>query len=83
MLLGETAPSDPLAPLAGESALLLAVSGGPDSVALMLLAARWPRRAAGVKITVATVDTGCVKIRATRRCKSDDGPARSASITAC
>ena len=58
MLLSETAPSDPLAPLAGESALLLAVSGGPDSVALMLLAARWPRRAAGVKITVATVDHG-------------------------
>ncbi|MGA3064932.1 MAG: tRNA lysidine(34) synthetase TilS [Methylocystis sp.] len=58
MLLGETAPSDPLAPLAGESALLLAVSGGPDSVALMLLAASWPRRAAGVKITVATVDHG-------------------------
>ncbi len=58
MLLGETAPSDPLAPLARESALLLAVSGGPDSVALMLLAARWPRRAAGVKITVATVDHG-------------------------
>ncbi|HEY8070503.1 MAG TPA: ATP-binding protein, partial [Methylocystis sp.] len=58
MLLVETAPSDPLAPLAGESALLLAVSGGPDSVALMLLAARWPRRAAGVKITVATVDHG-------------------------
>jgi tRNA(Ile)-lysidine synthase len=58
MLSGAPARSDLLAPLARESALLLAVSGGPDSVALMLLAARWPRRAAGVKIEVATVDHG-------------------------
>jgi tRNA(Ile)-lysidine synthase len=58
MLSGAPAQGDLLAPLAGESALLLAVSGGPDSVALMLLAARWPPRAAGVKIAVATVDHG-------------------------
>ena len=37
--------------------LLLAVSGGPDSVALMLLSARWPRRDA-TPIEVATVDHG-------------------------
>ena len=37
--------------------LLLAVSGGPDSVALMLLAARWAGRA-GRRIDVATVDHG-------------------------
>ena len=58
MLSGAAAQSDLLAPLARESALLLAVSGGPDSVALMLLAARWPPRAEGVKISVATVDHG-------------------------
>ncbi len=58
MLSGAAAQSDLLAPLAREAALLLAVSGGPDSVALMLLAARWPPRAAGVKISVATVDHG-------------------------
>ena len=46
-----------LAPLAGEKALLLAVSGGPDSVALMLLAARWSLRAER-RIEVATVDHG-------------------------
>ena len=47
-----------LAPLAGEAALLLAVSGGPDSVALMLLAAHWSQRPAPMKIAVATVDHG-------------------------
>ncbi len=57
MLLGATAPADPLAPLAKEPALVLAVSGGPDSVALMLLAAQWPPRARH-EIAVATVDHG-------------------------
>lgn len=37
--------------------LLLAVSGGPDSVALMVLAAQWAGRA-GRRIEVATVDHG-------------------------
>jgi len=46
-----------LAPLAEERALLLAVSGGPDSLALMLLAARWSLRDK-IKIVVATVDHG-------------------------
>ncbi|MGJ0509255.1 MAG: tRNA lysidine(34) synthetase TilS [Methylocystis sp.] len=43
--------------LAPHPGLLLAVSGGPDSVALMLLCARWPGRAAH-RIDVATVDHG-------------------------
>ncbi|MCK1423850.1 tRNA lysidine(34) synthetase TilS [Bradyrhizobium sp. 180] len=41
------------------SALVLAVSGGPDSVALMWLAARWRRSLArGPQLTVVTVDHG-------------------------
>ncbi|MGY8633645.1 tRNA lysidine(34) synthetase TilS [Bradyrhizobium sp. 14AA] len=40
-------------------ALVLAVSGGPDSVALMWLAARWQRGLArGPRLTVVTVDHG-------------------------
>jgi tRNA(Ile)-lysidine synthase len=40
-------------------ALVLAVSGGPDSVALMWLAARWRRSLArGPELTVVTVDHG-------------------------
>ena len=46
-----------LAPLAEETALLLAVSGGPDSLALMLLAAAWSLRDK-INIVVATVDHG-------------------------
>lgn len=45
--------------LAGLPALLLAVSGGPDSTALMLLAARWVKaRKAGPKLIAVTVDHG-------------------------
>ena len=41
------------------SALVLAVSGGPDSVALMWLAARWQRSLArGPRLTIVTVDHG-------------------------
>jgi tRNA(Ile)-lysidine synthase len=50
-------PDRALAPLAEHDALLLAVSGGPDSVALMLLAAEWSHRAAK-RIEIATVDHG-------------------------
>ncbi len=58
MLSAAVAADALLAPLANEKALLLAVSGGPDSVALMLLAAGWSRRPAQMKIAVATVDHG-------------------------
>lgn len=51
------APDETLAPLAGAGSLLLAVSGGPDSVALMLLVSRWSLRAQR-DIAVATVDHG-------------------------
>jgi tRNA(Ile)-lysidine synthase len=41
------------------SGLVLAVSGGPDSLALMMLAAKWRENgAAGVPLNVATVDHG-------------------------
>jgi tRNA(Ile)-lysidine synthase len=50
-------PEPLLAPLQHARKLLLAVSGGPDSVALMLLAARWSSRRA-IPIEVATVDHG-------------------------
>jgi tRNA(Ile)-lysidine synthase len=47
------------APLARASALMLAVSGGPDSSALLLLAARWRRaRRRGPKLFAVTVDHG-------------------------
>ncbi|WP_256805687.1 MULTISPECIES: tRNA lysidine(34) synthetase TilS [unclassified Bradyrhizobium] len=47
------------AELKGAPALVLAVSGGPDSVALMWLAARWRRGLArGPHLTVVTVDHG-------------------------
>lgn len=50
-------------------ALLLAVSGGPDSVALMWLAARWQRSLArGPQLTVATVDHG-LRPEATREAR--------------
>ena len=45
-----------LAPLAEAAALLLAVSGGPDSTALLLMAAEWSRRRGGPRIEAATVD---------------------------
>ena len=46
-----------LAPLAPFAHIGLAVSGGPDSLALMLLAADWAQ-AAGKRLTVYTVDHG-------------------------
>jgi tRNA(Ile)-lysidine synthase len=44
------------APLARAKGLLLAVSGGPDSTALLLMAARWSTRPHRPAIAVATVD---------------------------
>ncbi|MHC2625259.1 tRNA(Ile)-lysidine synthase [Bradyrhizobium huanghuaihaiense] len=47
------------ADLRGAPALVLAVSGGPDSVALMWLAARWQRSfSRGPRLLVVTVDHG-------------------------
>ncbi|MGJ4927028.1 tRNA lysidine(34) synthetase TilS [Bradyrhizobium sp. HKCCYLS2038] len=47
------------APFAGSSAFVLAVSGGPDSMALMWLAARWRRaRDDGPRLLAVTVDHG-------------------------
>jgi tRNA(Ile)-lysidine synthase len=46
-------------PLADAPALVLAVSGGPDSTALLMLAARWRRaRKRGPKLLAVTVDHG-------------------------
>ncbi|MGO8831930.1 MAG: tRNA lysidine(34) synthetase TilS [Roseiarcus sp.] len=45
-----------LAPLAQAKKLLLAVSGGPDSTALLLMAARWAKPAGRPGVEVATVD---------------------------
>lgn len=50
------------ADVAGEPVLLLAVSGGPDSTALMWLAARWRARVKrGPKLIAVTVDHGLRK----------------------
>jgi tRNA(Ile)-lysidine synthase len=46
--------------LAGSRGLLLAISGGPDSTALLYLAARW-RKASKAKLTAVTVDHGLRK----------------------
>src|SRR5476651_1226680 len=43
----------------GAAAIVLAVSGGPDSIALMWLAARWRRTLArGPRLVAVTVDHG-------------------------
>jgi tRNA(Ile)-lysidine synthase len=57
MSLDENAAACALAPLSAHPRLLLAVSGGPDSVALMLLCAQWPERG-DHEVAVATVDHG-------------------------
>ena len=46
------------APFARAEALLIAVSGGPDSTALLLMAAEWARRRGRTRIEAATVDHG-------------------------
>ena len=46
--------------LAGAPGLLLAISGGPDSTALLFLAARW-RKKSKTKLTAVTVDHGLRK----------------------
>jgi tRNA(Ile)-lysidine synthase len=47
-----------LAPLERVSSALIAVSGGPDSTALLLMAAEWAQRGATTRIAAATVDHG-------------------------
>jgi tRNA(Ile)-lysidine synthase len=47
-----------LAPLEDAPAVLLAVSGGPDSTALLVMTAKWARRRGGPRIEAATVDHG-------------------------
>jgi tRNA(Ile)-lysidine synthase len=47
-----------LAPLADASSLLIAVSGGPDSVALLAMAAEWAAARTSPRIAAATVDHG-------------------------
>jgi tRNA(Ile)-lysidine synthase len=47
------------APIAGKKVIGLAVSGGPDSFALMVLASRWARvQSSAVRLIVYTVDHG-------------------------
>jgi tRNA(Ile)-lysidine synthase len=46
------------APLARARSLLIAVSGGPDSTALLLMAEGWARRRGRTRIEAATVDHG-------------------------
>jgi tRNA(Ile)-lysidine synthase len=54
-----TAQIDALfAPLGRARSLLIAVSGGPDSTALLLMAAEWGRRRGRTRIEAATVDHG-------------------------
>ncbi len=47
-----------LAPLEASQSALVAVSGGPDSTALLLMAAEWAARRATTRIAAATVDHG-------------------------
>ncbi len=46
------------APLAEANGLLLAVSGGPDSIALMMMAGEWAKAPGRPKVEVATIDHG-------------------------
>ena len=53
----------------GAPAIVLAVSGGPDSIALMWLAARWRRRLArGPRLIAVTVDHG-LRVEAAREAR--------------
>jgi tRNA(Ile)-lysidine synthase len=46
------------APFVRAKALLIAVSGGPDSTALLLMAAEWAKRRGKTRVEAATVDHG-------------------------
>ena len=57
-MLGASAIEAAFAPVADETALLLAVSGGPDSLALLVVAHDWAKRHPRITLFAATVDHG-------------------------
>ncbi|WP_420966874.1 tRNA lysidine(34) synthetase TilS [Bradyrhizobium sp. B120] len=68
------------ADLARAPAIVLAVSGGPDSVALMWLAARWRRALAqGPRLVAVTVDHG-LRVEAAREARDVKRLARSLDL---
>ncbi len=67
----------PLEPLSREPALLLAVSGGPDSTALLLMAAEWAAGRESPKLFAATVDHG---FRAESAAEAEDVAALAARL---
>ncbi|GAC1335029.1 MAG: tRNA lysidine(34) synthetase TilS [Bradyrhizobium sp.] len=68
------------APWKGAPALVLAVSGGPDSIALMWLAARWRRALArGPRLIAATVEHG-LRAEAEREARDVKRLARSLDL---
>ena len=69
------------ADFASAPAIVLAVSGGPDSIALMWLAARWRRALArGPHLIVATVDHG-FRVEAAREARDVKRLARELDLT--
>jgi tRNA(Ile)-lysidine synthase len=69
------------ASLAGEPALVLAVSGGPDSTALLWLAARWrQRRRRGPNLLAVTIDHG-LRAEAAREARTVKRFARTLGIS--
>src|SRR6476646_12228444 len=65
----------------GVPAIVLAVSGGPDSIALMWLAARWRRALArGPRLVAVTVDHG-LRAEAAQEARAVKRLARSLDLT--
>jgi tRNA(Ile)-lysidine synthase len=59
-------------PLSRARGLLLAVSGGPDSTALLIMAAKWAHAGGAPRIDVATVDHGLRSEAAAEACAVGD-----------
>ncbi len=74
---GGEAASSLFAGMAGRGGLLIAVSGGPDSMALLLLAARWRAAGGAVPVFAATVDHG---LRPESRTEAESVAAWAASL---